>query len=537
MRRITIITLLIFNLLMARQLPQQDVRAAVITWVRYVAADARPDATIECLEPYIVDGETLAYIAHLNDSGFCLCGTYDFVLPVYFYSPAGTYDSDNSGLSVIMREIVERTNIILNWKRTKSPELKKYNETFKRKKEIWENLISGKNPYQSKKSKSTEEEPENMVLGLTCKWSQDSPFNNMCPELTPGSGRRCPVGCCPLAAAQVMYYWKWPTTGEGVESQYDYYKHSDAWQEEPLFFYPFKESFDPTNWKWDNRFTWEDNRLKMRGYWDWSLKQEAKKQCDTLTSDDSVAYTSAIDTIYYNKLISDSTLYTVNFGSTTYNWSLMADRASQLSSAGSLEVAKLCFHCGVAMKAGWGILGTGSNLYKVKNGMKEHFRYDDDAVSHWDTVAIDFEDIDTITMEIQWLRPVIVASKNHCFIVYGYDKTTDPNRQFMMNMGWGGGADGWYVYDGGPAGQIFGYIHYLAPEDVVRFVGATSGSNEGSPADPYHGIEDAIADSADIPSNSTLIFKAGSDNTFLSSSIKIDFPVILKSYDAVIRHN
>lgn len=47
-------------------------------------------------------------------------------------------------------------------------------------------------------------------------WNQDSPFNDQCPVLEDGS--RAASGCVATAFAQVMYYYKWPETGEGSHS-------------------------------------------------------------------------------------------------------------------------------------------------------------------------------------------------------------------------------------------------------------------------------------------------------------------------------
>ncbi|GAF76093.1 unnamed protein product, partial [marine sediment metagenome] len=50
---------------------------------------------------------------------------------------------------------------------------------------------------------------------LTSKWNQTHPYNACCPEL---NGQRCVAGCMATAQAQVMYYWEYPTTGQGVNS-------------------------------------------------------------------------------------------------------------------------------------------------------------------------------------------------------------------------------------------------------------------------------------------------------------------------------
>ena len=76
----------------AAELTENEVRAAVQTWVRLVTADARPDAVIARMEAHSVGGEVVAYIAHLGGGGFCLCGADDWLAPVYLYSPGGTYN-------------------------------------------------------------------------------------------------------------------------------------------------------------------------------------------------------------------------------------------------------------------------------------------------------------------------------------------------------------------------------------------------------------------------------------------------------------
>lgn len=48
---------------------------------------------------------------------------------------------------------------------------------------------------------------------LTCRWGQDAPFYFQCPK----SGSNYTVtGCAATALAQVMYYFKWPTTAKAI---------------------------------------------------------------------------------------------------------------------------------------------------------------------------------------------------------------------------------------------------------------------------------------------------------------------------------
>ena len=55
---------------------------------------------------------------------------------------------------------------------------------------------------------------------ISAKWSQDAPYNSMCPDINYvdydengyDANNRCLTGCVATAMAQLMYYWKWPET-------------------------------------------------------------------------------------------------------------------------------------------------------------------------------------------------------------------------------------------------------------------------------------------------------------------------------------
>ena len=50
------------------------------------------------------------------------------------------------------------------------------------------------------------------------KWNQTEPYNNLCPM---DKDTRTYTGCVATAAAQIMYYYQWPVTGQGSHS-YDW---------------------------------------------------------------------------------------------------------------------------------------------------------------------------------------------------------------------------------------------------------------------------------------------------------------------------
>ena len=193
-------------------------------------------------------------------------------------------------------------------------------------------------------------------------------------------------------------------------------------------------------------------------------------------------------------------------------------------------VAELSYEVGVALKMDYGRCGSGAYSEDIDNALLYFDYYDADHDSDWNQ--------DRIVGEIQRLRPVILCARNddsgHCWVAFGYNKGTWP-WQFKMNMGWGWSYDsspyGWYTLDNVPEGFIRGHdrVTRIAPV-TVKFVGAGNSGN-GSPYDPYENVQEAIAE---VPSGSTLIFTAGSMNTFSSSSLLIDRQLTLKGRDVAI---
>ena len=54
---------------------------------------------------------------------------------------------------------------------------------------------------------------------LTSTWNQNSPYNDLCPKDTKGAGY--PSGCVATALSQIMYFHKYPETGQGSK-QYSF---------------------------------------------------------------------------------------------------------------------------------------------------------------------------------------------------------------------------------------------------------------------------------------------------------------------------
>jgi hypothetical protein len=513
--------------LSAAAFSEAEVRAAVQNWVRYVTADARPDAVVERMEAHRVTGQTVAYVAHLQDGGFCLCGADELVLPVYFYSPQGEFDPANPDYQYILWEIAARRDYLKRLTEEKSAGAG-YLDALTARSANWYDLIAGREPVDMPAAQGPAAEPITMSLILTSQWDQNSPYNDYSPELTPGADEHTLVGCVATAAAQIMRYWKWPATGVGNKFGIYNYRWRSNWDESSLSTNP-KPAWGATYWNWANgRLEWTSTgggKLRMTGYWDHSLYLSARG----INEGDS-SYLTALETLW-NRLTQASRQHWVNFAATTYNWGIMPDSSADPPDAGDLEVAKLSAHVATAVSMNWGVHVSTSNNQAGLDALINNFRYDSDAVRQGTGTS-------AMIAEVLWMRPVLLGGCRdasagggcHSWVVYGYNKGIAPDHQFLINMGWGGSQDGWYTLDSMPFNLSQEQEIRIAPTNV-KFVGAAD-PGDGSPDDPYENIEEAIGEAAN---GDTLIFKAGSTNTFTAGKLEITRPLTLKGYQVTIQ--
>jgi hypothetical protein len=259
----------------------------------------------------------------------------------------------------------------------------------------------------------------------------------------------------------------------------------------------------------------------MNGYWDFELYRTAQK-----IKKDDINFQTALQKLW-DRLTKIDVTYSANFGTSNYNWSIMKDICTDPPDAGDAEVSKLCYHVGISVQTSYNITGAASGIELSGNALRNNFRYCRDAIYNFSI------DQNKMVEEIQWLRPIAWEASGHAWVIYGYNKTTIPKWQFRMNMGWGGSWDNWYSCDDVPYGLNYTQrnLTAIAPLDVVKFVGDNN-PGDGTPNDPYMNIEEAITKAAN---GATLIFKAGSVNTFSASNLIINRPFTLKGRNVTIQ--
>ncbi|HEY5912135.1 MAG TPA: C10 family peptidase [Verrucomicrobiae bacterium] len=505
----------------AAELAEPAIRTAVETWVRHVTAEARADARIETMEPHTANGRTFAYVAKLAGGGYCLCGADDRLLPVYLYSPRGSFDATDPNSQDILAEIQWRLARLQKALDQQDPILKNYAPELSRRALSWQELTSAKASSTTVARPKDGGPPSTVVLPLASRWHQNSPYNDACPNLTPGQDEHAIVGCVATAMSQLMYYWKWPPAGTGaVPTPLPYFcRYTTTWLTEPLTIDPGVPA------SWGSRLVWTSDSggtLSMNGYWD---EQSVYFSATQITN--NAAYLSALSALWA-RMTPAQFVPNVTF-STPINWSAIRDVHTDPVDDGDREVAALCYATGVSVYMHYGLWFSSAGDSHIAEALKSYFYYDPAAVCEWADAA-------RITDEIQWFRPAEIGgggpppiAGGHAWVAYGYNTTTTPT-QFLMNLGWPGQPPAWYSLD-----QVFpikqDMTTRIAPLNAVKFVGANTAGN-GSPNTPYLGIEQALANVSD---GTTLIFKAGSNNTFGAPTLTLNRPLILKGVNATIR--
>lgn len=158
---------------------------------------------------YQIDNETqqvpAVYMFNYGEKGYVVVAASDAVNPIVAYSTEGRLDADNMPPS------------FLNWMTMRADEVS-YAQNNAEEVQAdaaveaeWNRLQDGQLPYFGSNKA--------VKILVTSKWSQENPYNKYCPVVSHnGSNYRAPVGCVALAMAQIMYYWKYPSTGLGSSS-------------------------------------------------------------------------------------------------------------------------------------------------------------------------------------------------------------------------------------------------------------------------------------------------------------------------------
>ena len=132
----------------------------------------------------------------------------------------------------------------------------------------------------------------------------------------------------------------------------------------------------------------------------------------------------------------------VNFGNSNYDYSNME------SNYATTESQELLYHCGVAVNMGYGVDGSGANVFgngnTAERAMKDYFLFKNslDEVSPGSYSTTQFRSI--LQGELNSNRPIIYVGYSddggHAWNIDGFD-----NEYFHNNWGWGGSQNGYFL--------------------------------------------------------------------------------------------
>lgn len=142
-----------------------------------------------------------------------------------------------------------------------------------------------------------------------------------------------------------------------------------------------------------------------------------------------------------------------NFGATYYDWENMSNSVNAQSSTKNIDaIAQLIFHCGVAVKMGYGPGGSGAVTSDIKDALIKYFRYSDEVevITKKNKLPnvpyADSEWAQIVKNELMNKRPIVYRGNNsqgyqgHAFVVDGLN-----DNYFHINWGWGGALNGYFL--------------------------------------------------------------------------------------------
>ena len=185
-----IIGLIITTALFASPVTKDKARENVMSFLygsngggRMFATAGLKKASVKQVE--LTSGENAYYVYNIgSNEGFVIASGDDCAEPILGYSYEGSFDPEN---------VPENMQAWLDG----------YAQQIK--------SLKGRTAASKKMSAEGSRYPYRHTIPamLTCKWNQDKPYNDMCPNFKDGHGYR-PTGCLATAVSQVMYYHKWP---------------------------------------------------------------------------------------------------------------------------------------------------------------------------------------------------------------------------------------------------------------------------------------------------------------------------------------
>ncbi|MBR4135504.1 MAG: C10 family peptidase [Bacteroidales bacterium] len=268
---------------------------------------------------------------------------------------------------------------------------------------------------------------------------------------------------CTQYKEELTYLIENPSTVSSAKASWDYYTRDNFTITRQAKGNPCVQPLVTTRW---NQDTYYNGQCPYNPLSDLDIDMRAYVGCVALTMANILYYyrypENGTGSLYYIPKEYDddgNLLYTyppqiVNYGNSTYNYNNMTNSLSSYNG----ELSKLLYHCGVAVRMGYGHDGSGSQSEYAMDALEDFYRFAPGAkFSNIEDVApssdLTYLWIQQAVNELNQYRPLFFSGRNatdggHAWIVDGYttiSDSTSTNYYFHINWGWGGYDNGYFL--------------------------------------------------------------------------------------------
>jgi hypothetical protein len=176
---------------------------------------------LACVEPLLYRNRPIGYLIRLKPQGFMILSDITEVSPQVFVSFAGDPELlIQHPFLVRILERLEYNKVHLSYLAADvpgglEPETRDLpdEDMIKRNERVWSDLGRDNVPAAAHVAESRAAAAVGPLLKST--WNQDAPYWNFTPQI---GGQHTYTGCSATAMAQIMYYWNYPSMGQGGHS-------------------------------------------------------------------------------------------------------------------------------------------------------------------------------------------------------------------------------------------------------------------------------------------------------------------------------
>jgi len=179
--------------LYSAHVPEKTARQVATNWFSHQTKMSDSEFKITSMKAGFYNDKEVYYIYNFDKHGFVIVSADDSALPIIGYSDESGYSADktNPEFDFWMQSYAEQISTIIDSKLSNSKTISE-----------WNNILN--------KNFSTKNSSE-IAPFVTTLWDQGGYYDNLCPTGTP-------TGCVATAAAQVLKYYNYPSTGVSSHS-------------------------------------------------------------------------------------------------------------------------------------------------------------------------------------------------------------------------------------------------------------------------------------------------------------------------------